>query len=559
MNPGRIRNLLGSGPLHPVLIAIALLAMLIALFIWVLEFGGWTLSRRGFVRNHISWDATTVALMAVSAAIYIAGRPIQFQLLPGVGGVNPTLCLAPVLSVLFGLPGAIGVTFSMPIGDAVSGALTVGSAAGFLGHTFLTWVPYKLAREPNFKTPRALFSFFLWAIFVGPVFHIIVVAGWLDFTHLLPTAVAWSALVLILLLNHTLIPGLIAPFLILVLYPFVKAKGLFWRDRFHPESSSVPARFSHHRIRDFVDAVRAQQPPSAMARAVPPARDLEVVVEDLQFRYPTGREDALKDVSFTIRKGEFIGITGPSGSGKSTLALCLRGLIPHVVAGHMRGNVTVCGLNTWEVKPALLGERVGLVFQDPEAQIIGLTVEEDLAFSPANYAWPREKILAQIPLFLDAVRLRGAEKRETFSLSGGQKQRVALASALMMSPRLLILDEPTSELDPVGKEEVFNVVRGLRNRLDTTIIMIEHAVEQLAKFADRIIFMDQGRMVADDAPRVLFRNIDLFHRTEGERLPQVAELLFLLMKDGLISSDQFTASEDEAVEILCRLLQASHG
>jgi len=545
-------NLIASGPLHQVVIGLSLSSMVVAIFIWVLEFSGWTISRRGFIRNNIPWDATTVALIAVSAAIYIAGRPIQFQLLPGVGGLNPTLCLAPVMAVLFGLPGAIGVTFSMPIGDTLSGALTVGSAAGFLGHTFLTWIPYKLTREPDFKSPRAVFSFFLWAVIVGPLFHILVVAGWLDFTHLLPTAVAWSALVWILLLNHTLIPSLTAPILIQVLYPFLKARGLFWRDRFR--ANAVSAGSETGPISDLVETPTAQDD-RATAVVRRRATDFEVVVDDLRFRYPTAQQDSLNGVSFTIKKGQFVGITGPSGAGKSTLALCLRGLIPHVTSGWMRGNVIVCGLNTREVRPALLGEKVGLVFQDPEAQIIGLTVEEDLAFGPANYEWPREKILANLSPLLDSVRMHGTEKRETFGLSGGQKQRVALASALMMSPRLLIFDEPTSELDPAGKEEVFTVVRRLCNRLDMTVIMIEHAVEQLAEFADRIILMDQGRIVADDTPRVLFRNVDLFHRTEGERLPHVAELLFLLMQDGLISSDQFTAREGDAVELLSLLLQ----
>jgi energy-coupling factor transporter ATP-binding protein EcfA2 len=364
--------------------------------------------------------------------------------------------------------------------------------------------------------------------------------------------VAWSALVWILLLNHTLIPSLTAPILIQVLYPFLKARGLFWRDRFR--ANAVSAGSETGPISDLVETPTAQDD-RATAVVRRRATDFEVVVDDLRFRYPTAQQDSLNGVSFTIKKGQFVGITGPSGAGKSTLALCLRGLIPHVTSGWMRGNVIVCGLNTREVRPALLGEKVGLVFQDPEAQIIGLTVEEDLAFGPANYEWPREKILANLSPLLDSVRMHGTEKRETFGLSGGQKQRVALASALMMSPRLLIFDEPTSELDPAGKEEVFTVVRRLCNRLDMTVIMIEHAVEQLAEFADRIILMDQGRIVADDTPRVLFRNVDLFHRTEGERLPHVAELLFLLMQDGLISSDQFTAREGDAVELLSLLLQ----
>jgi energy-coupling factor transporter ATP-binding protein EcfA2 len=199
-----------------------------------------------------------------------------------------------------------------------------------------------------------------------------------------------------------------------------------------------------------------------------------------------------------------------------------------------------------------------MVFQDPEAQIIGLTVAEDLAFAPENYEWPPERILAQIPPLLRLVRLEGMQARETFSLSGGQKQRVSLASALMLSPDLLILDEPTSELDPIGKEEVFDAVRRLRDEHNTTILMIEHAVEPLAEFADRIYVMDQGQIVAEGPPRELFRNVDLFHRMGGERLPQVAEILFALEQEGLIPPEAFSPYEQEAVKVLARLLEGSH-
>jgi energy-coupling factor transporter ATP-binding protein EcfA2 len=287
--------------------------------------------------------------------------------------------------------------------------------------------------------------------------------------------------------------------------------------------------------------------------------ELDVVVEDLHFKYPTGQTAALNGVSFTIQKGEFIGITGPTGAGKSTLALCLRGLIPHAVSGQMQGQVSVCGMNTGQAEPAAIGEKVGLVFQDPEAQIIGLTVAEDLAFCPENYEWPPDRILTEIPRLLKLVRLEGLEERETFSLSGGQKQRVALASALMMAPELIILDEPTSELDPIGKAEVFDAVRQLRDRHNTTIIMIEHAVEQLAEFADRIFMMDQGQIVAQGTPPELFRNVDLFHRTGGERLPQVAELLFMLEQDGLITATQFSPFERDAVDVVSGLLEGVNG
>jgi len=280
-----------------------------------------------------------------------------------------------------------------------------------------------------------------------------------------------------------------------------------------------------------------------------------LVVDDLHFKYPTGQTEALNGVSFTVQRGEFIGITGPTGAGKSTLALCLRGLIPHSVAGQMKGQVTVCGLQTRRSNPAEIGQKVGLVFQDPEAQIIGLTVAEDMAFSPENYTWPPERILAEIPRHLKLVRLEGMEERETYSLSGGQKQRVALASALMMSPELIILDEPTSELDPVGKAEVFDAVRELRDKYNTTIIMIEHAVEQLAEFADRILMMDKGQIIAQGTPKELFRNVDLFHRTGGERLPQVAELLFMLEQEGLLTAAEFSPYEDDALSVVSSLLE----
>jgi len=230
-----LANLLGQGPLHPVMIGLALLGMVLAVGIWIMEFSGWTISRRGFVRNNVPWNATTIALIAVSAAIYIVGRPLQIQFIPGIGGFNPTLSLAPILSVLFGLPGAIGVTFSMPIGDAISGALTLGSVAGFLSHTFVTWLPYKMVREPNFKIPAAVVSYYIWSIIVGPIIHAIIIPGWLDFTHVLPPAVAWGGVTVAILLNHGLTAAIVSPILLLILYPIVKARGLYWHDRYQPD------------------------------------------------------------------------------------------------------------------------------------------------------------------------------------------------------------------------------------------------------------------------------------------------------------------------------------
>lgn len=224
-------DLLGGGPLNTLFIGLALTGMVIAVLIWVMEFSGYTVGKRGFVKNNMVWNAQAIALIAVSAAIYIAGRPLQFQFIPGIGGFNPSLALAPVLAVLFGLPGAIGVTFSMPIGDAISGALTLGSVAGFLSHTFVTWLPYKMISDPSMRNPKSVVQVYVWAIIVGPIIHAIVIPGWLDFTNVLPSAVAWGGVTLAILLNHMVVAAVVAPILLYVLYPRVRQWGLYHGDR----------------------------------------------------------------------------------------------------------------------------------------------------------------------------------------------------------------------------------------------------------------------------------------------------------------------------------------
>jgi energy-coupling factor transport system substrate-specific component len=227
-----LQTLLGQGPLHPIFVGLALLGLVIAVGIWVMEFSGWTISTRGFVRNNIRWDATAIALIAVCAAIYIAGRPIQIQFIPGIGGFNPTLSIAQSFAVLFGLYGAIGVTFSMPIGDAISGALTLGSVAGFLSHTFITWIPYKLAGPVNLRSWRFWLRFYAFGIILAPVIHAIVIPGWLDFTHVVPPAVAWGGVTVAILTNQGLMPAILSPIFLGILYPLVKHRGLYWRDRY---------------------------------------------------------------------------------------------------------------------------------------------------------------------------------------------------------------------------------------------------------------------------------------------------------------------------------------
>jgi hypothetical protein len=225
-----LANLIGSGSLDNTVKGIALALLVVAICIWVMEFSGHTISRRGFVPNNVVWNARSIALVAVSAAIFIAGRPLQLQFIPGIGGFNPSFVLAPVLVSLFGLPGAVGVTFSMPIGDAVSGALTVGSVAGCLGMTFITWFTYKLCYDASLRSVRGWIGLYAGGVIIGPLIDAITIPGWLDFVHLVPPAVAWGGVAPAIILNSGIITAVVAPILLFALFPPVRQWGLYWKD-----------------------------------------------------------------------------------------------------------------------------------------------------------------------------------------------------------------------------------------------------------------------------------------------------------------------------------------
>jgi len=283
-----------------------------------------------------------------------------------------------------------------------------------------------------------------------------------------------------------------------------------------------------------------------------PADDVAIRVRDLRFRYPGATRDALAGLSLDVCRGEFLGITGPSGAGKSTLCLCLKGLVP---AGEFSGSVSVAGQT---VAPgSAYVESSALVFQNPETQIIGLTVAEDLAFGPENLRRDPARIRAAIPVYLDQVRLAGYQDVDTYRLSGGQKQRLAIADALILEPEILILDEPTSELDPIGKDQFFEVLERLRRERSITVIMVEHAAEQLAAMADRVIVMQHGLVVDQGPPDQLYRNPVLFHHPQAERAPQISEVLFELLQAGLLPASQFTAQEEAGIQRLRALLENS--
>lgn len=280
-------------------------------------------------------------------------------------------------------------------------------------------------------------------------------------------------------------------------------------------------------------------------------------VDELTFTYPTGEQPALADVNLAVPRGAFVGVVGPSGAGKSTLCLCMKGLVPHSVAGTIAGDVTVLGQNVVDEPPGDLAARVALVFQDPEAQIIGLTVAEELAFGPENFEQDVTRIRARSREVLEVVGLEGTLERNTIELSGGQKQRLAIASALMLEPEVMILDEPTSELDPAGKTDVFEVVDRLRTEHDVTIIMVEHDIDRLALMADRLVVLDQGKVVADDTAAELLSDVALFLRTGGERPPAGAELLWRLDRSDPSQKGETVLDLEAVLDLLVSSLEVA--
>ncbi len=251
------------------------------------------------------------------------------------------------------------------------------------------------------------------------------------------------------------------------------------------------------------------------------------VVENLSYMYPRSKKPVLQDISMEVYKGEFLGLIGPTGAGKTTLCLSFNGIVPQFYGGRFFGSVTVAGLDTLDNPINQLARHVGAVFEDPETQITATSVENEIAFALENLKVPREEIIARIPRVLEAVRLEGTEKKHPHELSGGQKQRLAIAAALALQPDLLILDEPTSQLDPVGAEEVFATVRELNEQLDVTIIMVSHAAEEMAEYTDRIIILSHGRLLTSGAPDEIYSQIELLEQNYL-RPPQVASTFHII-------------------------------
>ena len=269
-----------------------------------------------------------------------------------------------------------------------------------------------------------------------------------------------------------------------------------------------------------------------------------VRAENYSFRYSESKKWAVKNFDLSVRSGEIIVLAGPSGCGKSTLLRSVNGLIPHMYAGQTEGSMSVDGHVVADTPMSVLAQEVGLLFQNPENQIFMFSVERDVAFGLENLGVPRGEMRERVDR---AMRLMGVTElagRAPHELSDGQKQRVALAGVVAMNPKLIILDEPTSLLDPKTALELVNQLERLRRENGTTLVVVEHRLDLLVTVADRIVVMNEGTKALDGAPRdVLFGDLAGGY---GISVPAITRVQKLLARDGKISANRLLSAREMA-------------
>jgi len=248
-----------------------------------------------------------------------------------------------------------------------------------------------------------------------------------------------------------------------------------------------------------------------------------VLLEDVTFTYQGGEKPAVRNINLRIEKGETVMISGPAGAGKTTLCCMLNGLVPHFFGGKLEGKVLVNGLNTKKYNPGYLSHIVGLMFQEPETQLVCPTVMDELAFGPENYGIPPNEIRHRVEESLKATRLEKYRETNPHSLSGGEQQACALGATMTMHPEIFVLDEPTSNIDPIGSTLVLSLLIELSKREKSTMIIVEHKMEELLPFVDRLILMNEGEIVLEGRPRDLLEDVR-FMKKIGTKPPQITLL-----------------------------------
>lgn len=281
-----------------------------------------------------------------------------------------------------------------------------------------------------------------------------------------------------------------------------------------------------------------------------------IEVENLSYLYPMTETPALHEVSLQVEEGEFVAIIGPNGAGKSTLCYAISGFVPHFFQGQLTGKVQVAGLSLQDSTLRQWVLNVGLAFQNPFNQISGskFTVFEEIAFGLENIGVPRDEMITRVEKIMALTGISDLAERSPYSLSGGQQQRVALTSILVMEPKILVLDEPTSQLDPIGTREVFQVIKALSGQ-GITVVMAEHKIEWVAEFADQVVALYQGGVILKGSPAEVLTSPSLADLEFG--LSRYTSTAQLAIKQNLWPSNRrLPIKLQEAIEGFGELLNA---
>lgn len=266
-----------------------------------------------------------------------------------------------------------------------------------------------------------------------------------------------------------------------------------------------------------------------------------IEIKELTFKYSGSKKNALENVSLTIEKGDFVGLIGESGAGKTTLCSCINGLIPHHYNGDFYGSVKIQGTDTFDIEPGKLALKVGSVFQDVDSQLVSFFVEDEILFGLENFGIPKNQIEQRITAALEALEIQELRHREISTLSGGQKQKVAIAAILALEPDILVLDEPTGELDPASSVQIFKLLQKLNKEKGITIVVAEQKIMLLCEYVKKLIVLEKGTLIHYGEIRST-----LTHQKEmeeaGINCPRVLTLTSRMAEEGLVP-DSYTKED----------------
>ena len=271
-------------------------------------------------------------------------------------------------------------------------------------------------------------------------------------------------------------------------------------------------------------------------------------LKDVSYKYPLEDREILKNINLDIKKGEFWAVIGKNGSGKTTLCNVLRRFVPDFYKGELKGRITLEGKELKDYSAKEIVQKVGFVFQNPFTQISGVkeTVFEEIAFGLENLALDAEDIRKRVEETLKLLHIEELRNKNPYELSGGQGQKVALASIIAMDPEIMVIDEPTSQLDPKGTEEIFEIIDILKKE-GKTIILVEHKLELIAEYAEKVMVLDEGEMILSGNTEDVLKNKILMEKEIG--IPQYAALAYRLMDKGKVKFEEIPITKEKAVEV----------